>query len=423
MKHKMKIYKMITCFLAGLTTCILLACDVSPAGNNNSPENSEPADVNEVVKGNTEFALELYGKLAETPEAEGKNLFFSPYSISTALALTYAGARGDTEEQMAQVLHFEPAGQRIHPAFGLLEKQLNEKGAEGVFELAIANALWGQKGYKFLDSFISLVNSNYSAGLNEVDFINETENSRVTINEWIEEKTREKIKDLIKPGVLDRLTRLVLTNAIYFKGKWQYEFDKKDTRDAPFHISARNTVTVPIMYIKKEFNFTERDDLQILELGYKGEALSMIIILPNEIDGAKKLEKQLTVENLNNWLDVLRKREVEVYLPKFTFTSEFELKKILSQMGMPKAFSGSADFSGMTGGKDLSISNVLHKAFVEVNEEGTEAAAATAVVMMTTSIRSPIPIFRANRPFIFLIKDNQTGSILFMGKVVDPGKK
>lgn len=423
MTGKIKIYKILIYLLAGLIIWTLLAVGALLAINDNPFESSEPVDVNEVVKGNTEFALELYGKLAEAPGAEGKNLFFSPYSISTALALTYAGARGNTEKQMAQVLHFGPAGRRIHPAFGLLEKQLNEKGAEGVFELTVANALWGQKDYKFLDTFIDLVNTNYSAGLNEVDFA-DTENARNVINKWVAEKTREKIKDLIKPGVLTRLTRLVLTNAIYFKGKWQVEFDKKDTRDTPFHTSARNTVTVPMMYLEEKFKYYRNDSLQILELGYKGDDLSMVVLLPKEVEGVKKIEKELSFENLEKWLEKLREQELKVYLPRFTFTSEFSLANVLSAMGMKDAFFlPPADFSGMTGTKELYISAVIHKAFVEVNEEGTEAAAATAVVMMTTSMRSPLPIFRADHPFIFMIKDNQTGSILFMGKVVDPSKK
>jgi len=378
-----------------------------------------PADANSVVSGNSRFAFELYSKLAAGKKDE--NLFFSPYSISTAIAMTYAGARGDTEKQMADVLHFNLPQEKLHPAFGSLEKALNEQGKKGVFELTVANALWGQKGFKFLDSFISLVNKNYSAGLSELDFAKDTEGSRKTINKWVEDKTKEKIKDLIKPGVLDAMTRLVLTNAIYFKGKWQFEFDKKDTKDSPFHITSEKKVTVPMMYMKKEFKHAKQDGLQVLQLGYKGDALSMIVLLPEKIDGIEKLEKDLTIENLDKWLANLHEMEIEIYLPKFKFTSEFSLAEILQQMGMTDAFGGSADFSGMDGRKDLFISAILHKAFVDVNEEGTEAAAATAVVITLTAVLEK-PVFRADHPFIFLIKDNSSGSILFMGKVLNPAQ-
>jgi serpin B len=379
-------------------------------------------DVNAVVSGNNEFAIELYKKIANDPN-KIENLFFSPYSISTAIAMTYASARGNTEKQMAEVLHFNLPQEQLHPVFSSLEKVLNEQGKKGAFELTVANALWGQKGYKFLDSFTDLVNKNYSTGLNKVDFAKDSEGARQTINKWVEEKTKNKIKELIKPDILTGLTRLVLTNTIYFKGKWQYEFDKKDTKEALFHITAQNSVTVPMMYIKKEFKYGGDESGQILEIGYKGEDLSMIVLLPKEIEGISKIEKSLTAENLDKWLGKLRKQEVRVYFPRFKMTSEFDLLKVLSKMGMPDAFNDlKADFSGMNGGKDLYISNVLHKAFVEVNEEGTEAAASTAVVMALKGVAKPT-IFRADHPFIYIIRDNITGSILFMGKVCDPREK
>lgn len=382
--------------------------------------NTSASDMNSVAAGNNQFAWQLYGKLSA--ENKNGNLFFSPYSISTALCMTYAGAKGNTEKQMADVLHFTLPQERLHPAFGSLEKGLNEQGKEGVFDLTVANALWPQKGFKFLDLFTGLVNKNYSAGLNEVDYAGDTEGARQTINKWVEEKTKDKIKELIKPGVLDKLTRMVLTNAIYFKGRWQFEFDKKDTKDTPFNITASSQKPVPMMYIKKEFRYSDLQDFQILELGYKGDALSMIIVLPKEIDGIGKLEKSLTAENLGIWIAKMRRQEVLVYLPRFKFTAEFSLGQILAGMGMPEAFSANADFSGMTGRKDLFISAVLHKAFVEVNEEGTEAAAATAVVMRLTAARQET-IFRADHPFIFLIRDNKINSILFMGRVCDPTKE
>ena len=379
-------------------------------------------DVKAAVAGNSKFAFELYAKLKDDPRVkkDGGNLFFSPYSISTALAMTYAGARGRTEKQMADVLHFSLPQERLHPAFGALEKQLNTGGKEGRYQLSVANALWGQRGYSFLMGFVDLIEENYGAGIRQADFVNETEKARGKINGWVERMTNDKIKDLIKPGVLNALTRLVLTNAIYFKGDWAIQFDKKDTRDAPFTVSPDKKVSVPLMYLKENFKYFANRKLQILELPYKAEDLSMIVLLPRRIDGLAELEQSLTLENLNTWLKGLRKQEVIVYLPKFKITwGVFELKDILKAMGMKDAFSGKADFSAMTGRRDLFISNVLHKAFVEVNEEGTEAAAATAVIMEKVAM-SIKPVFRADHPFVFIIKDNRSGSILFMGRVSNP---
>lgn len=364
-----------------------------------------------IVKGNNIFAFELYAKLKD----KKGNLFFSPFSISTALAMTYAGARGNTEKQMAEVLHFELNQKFLHPAFKELINQLNKSQS---YQLNIANALWGQKNCGFLKDFLTLVKTNYGAGLIEVDFIKNTESARKTINAWVEKQTENKIKNLIKQGVLTDLTRLVLTNAIYFKGNWASQFDKKKTKEAPFYVKTDKTVQVQMMYQEGDFKFLRTSKFKLIELPYIDNELSMVIILPNEIDGLSEVENSLTLNNLNRWLMKLREQEVHVYLPKFKTTSEFRLKKVLSSMGMPDAFSGNlADFSGMTGKKGLFISAVIHKAFVEVNEEGTEAAAATAVAM---ECESRLSIFRADRPFIFLIRDIWSGSILFLGRIVNP---
>jgi len=371
-----------------------------------------------VVEGNNKFALELYQKL----QSQQGNLFLSPYSISTALAMTYAGARNQTAEQMAKTLDF-PIDERFHKTFGEIIKQLNASGQKGAFELVVANALWGQKDYKFLPDYLALVKTDYDGNLEQVDFVTQTEAVRKTINEWVERKTKDKIKDLIKPGVVDRLTRLVLTNAIYFKGKWAKQFKPESTQDAPFTLLNGEKITIPMMSQKEHFGYTEINDIQLLELPYKGDSLSMVVLLPRRLDGVKDLEKQLNADNLAVWLGNIRKREVLVFLPRFKMTSEFELAQILGEMGMPDAFSGNADFSGMTGNRDLFISAVVHKAFVDVNEEGTEAAAATGVVMRLTSVEAPPPVFRADHPFIFLIRDNHTGSILFIGRVANPALK
>jgi len=389
-----------------------------------------------IVQGNNKFALELYAKL----RAREGNLFFSPYSISTALAMTYAGARGQTESQMAEVLHFptvtklvaEPKGglmalpgwerKQFHSAFGRIIKDLNNRGEKGGYELTVANALWGQKGYGFLKTFLKLTEKNYGAGLKEVDFIAATEAARKTINAWVEKKTRNKIKNLIPKGVLNRLTRLVLTNAIYFKGNWASQFKEDRTKDAPFTLAGGQKVDVPMMNQTAEFNYMETEDFQGLELPYVDNELSMIILLPKRGDGLAEFEKTLTLKNLSQWPARLRKRKVIVSVPKFKMTSQFRLAEVLKSMGMTDAFVPDvADFSGMNGKKDLFISAVIHKAYVDVNEEGTEAAAATAVVVGVTSVMpGKIPVFRADHPFLFLIRDNDSGSILFIGRVMNP---
>ena len=379
-----------------------------------------------VVEGNNMFALELYAKL----RSQGGNLFVSPYSISTALAMTHAGARGRTASQMAQVLHFpaiaEPSSPRsdqrqVASAYGQIIKDLNKRGEKGAYTLNVANALWGQKGYGFLEEFLELVRTNCGGQLSEVDFIGATEAARKTINAWVEKQTKGKIKDLIPAGVLDSMTRLVLTNAIYFKGNWARQFKKDQTQDAPFILADGRTIQTPMMNQTAQFGYTETETLQGLELPYVDKELSMIILLPRELDGLSKLEETLTAENLSQWLGRLYSREVVVSVPKFKVTTQFSLASVLQSMGMTDAFSSSADFSGMDGKKDLFISAVIHKAYVDVNEEGTEAAAATGVTMKLTSFGpSETPVFRADHPFLFLIRDNNSGGILFIGRVMDP---
>ncbi|MFZ2147453.1 MAG: serpin family protein [Sedimentisphaerales bacterium] len=391
----------------------------------------EKTDKQIVVTGNNKFALELYAKL----RGKEGNLFFSPYSISTALALTYAGARGQTEAQMARVLHFPiitkpgtelsstliPDRQQFASMFAEIIKDLNDKGKKGGYELRIANALWGQKGYGFLEEFLELIKTNYDGRLNEVDFIRATETARKTINVWVGKQTNDKIKNLIQKGVLDSMTRLVLTNAIYFKGNWARQFKEDRTKEAPFTLIDGRKLDVEMMNQTGQFSYMETEDFQALELPYVDDELSMIILLPKEFDGLDELEKTLTVENLSKWLGVLRKLEVIVSVPRFRMTGQFGLASVLESMGMIDAFSPDADFSGMNGKKDLFISAVIHKAYVDVNEEGTEAAAATAVTMKLTSVGpTRIPVFCADHPFLFLIRDNHSGSILFIGRVMKP---
>jgi len=371
-----------------------------------------------VVAGNNRFALELYARL----KAQKGNLFCSPYSISTALAMTHGGARGETAAQMAKTLHFNLPQDRLHPAFAAIMGDLNKAGKKGDYELSVANALWVQQGYEMLEAFLELTQKHYAAGLQQVDFKGATEAARKTINTWVEKQTKDKIKELIKPGVLDAMTRLVLTNAIYFKGKWASPFKEDATKDEPFTLADGTKPDVPMMHQTEKFKYMENKGFQALEMPYAGDRLAMTIFLPTQPDGLAEFERTLTVKDLTRWLSKLRQQKVIVAVPKFKMTCEYRLDEVLAAMGMPAAFSGAADFSGMTGNRDFQIGAVLHKAFVDVNEEGTEAAAATAVVMKATAappMQKP-PVFRADHPFVFMIRDVKAKSILFIGRVANP---
>ena len=371
-------------------------------------------DLNETVQGNTQFSLDLYQQLRKL---EG-NLFFSPYSISTALGLTYAGARSDTQAQMAQALHFPSDQAQLHPAFALLAAKLAKVGRKGHVQLSLANALWPRQGAKFLKSFLTIAKKYYGVQITPVDF-SEEEKARLMINGWVEERTGNKIKGLISPGVLDRATRLVLVNAIYFKGNWASQFDPDLTSQSPFNSAPGNQVQVQMMNRKHTFRYTESDALQVLELPYGGGALSMLVLLPREMDGLAKLEDLLNLKNLQKWTAGLQEVEVQVFLPRFELNFPFRLDDALKSLGMLDAFSGQADFSGMDGSRELYIGAVLHKAFVAVNEQGTEAAAASAVIMQLKALAFPSIVFRADHPFVFLIRENTTGSILFIGRLAN----
>jgi len=323
-----------------------------------------------VVQGNTEFALSLYAQL----HSQQGNLFFSPLSLSTALAMTYGGARGQTAEQMATVLHFPVEQQQLPPVFATLSKDLHADSETPGYQLHVANALWGQKGYRFRQDFLSTTKTYYGAGLNEVDFQTAAEETRKTINAWVEQQTKDKIKDLIPLGALNELTRLVLTNAIYFKGDWLLPFMKSLTKEEDFKVATDRQVTVPMLHQTGFFKYFDGGNFQDLELLYVGNKLSMIVFLPKKVDGLAEFEQSLTAQNLMKWLPQLQQHEVVVTLPKFRVTAEFTLNKTLSSMGMPLAFSPhAADFSGMSEEKDLYLSAVIHKAYVDVNEEGTTA--------------------------------------------------
>ncbi|AWV90225.1 serpin family protein [Bradymonas sediminis] len=383
-----------------------------------NPQVSESAR-QALVAGNTDFALDLYREIA----GEDKNLFYSPFSISEALAMTYAGARGETAAQMAETLHLNTQQDQVHPAFNWLDAHLMNLGEtpfnEGSepFELAVANSIWGQTGYHFEEAFLDTLALNYGAGLHTLDFNGAHEASRQTINGWVEDQTNDRIKDLIPAGVITKDTRLVLTNAIFFKASWLHAFEKNDTAAGEFTRVDNSTLQVDLMEQTNFLKYAQMEGYQAVELPYDGGDVSMLILLPEDLAA---FEQNLDAATLSATVDALSVQNTTVTLPKFEFKLDLPLGETLQDMGMTEAFSDDADLSGMTGTRELMVSDVVHQAFVAVDEEGTEAAAATAVVVGPGS-EPPEPVeFRADKPFIFMIRANQTGSLLFVGRVLEP---
>lgn len=380
------------------------------------PGTASQEELAALVEGNSAFALDLYHELKEG----GDNLFYSPYSISLALAMTYGGARNQTDEQMAQTLNFPLPQETLHPAFNTLDLTLLGYGEGGeAFQLNVANAIWAQQDYEFLQSFLDLLAENYGAGLNTLDFAGDPEGSAETINNWVSDQTEERITDLIAPDML-AFVRLILTNAIYFKGQWALAFEEAATQDESFTLLDGNSVTVPMMSQIEGFRYAQEDGYQAISMSYLGAPVSMIIVLPEEgqfVEVESMISAEFVDDLVANWVF----RSVALSMPKFTYESEFSLTEILSAMGMPIAFSRDADFSGMTGSPELFISDVVHKAFVAVDEAGTEAAAATAVIMAESAAMIDDPVeMNIDRPFFYLIRDDDTGTILFAGRVLDP---
>ncbi|UTW66036.1 serpin family protein [bacterium SCSIO 12643] len=380
-----------------------------------------PADseVKKVALNNNSFAFDLYKEIVK---GEQGNIFFSPFSISTAMAMTYAGADGSTAEEIAQAMHFGPNTPEFHTSYGNYLSTL-DKNAEGNIQLRIANKLWGEQHYAFVPQFLDLNKEAYRSSLQKVDFVKGWEASRVQINDWVARKTEDRIKDLIPPGALTTDTRLVLTNAIYFKGDWLYEFKKKDTKPRKFYQTQKSYSTVDFMNYKGGFNYYENDMFKMLRLPYKGRQQSMIIVLPHKHEYFEKMEGLQNSKLLQRAL-YSNMPEVIVSIPKFKMTKPLGLKGHLKTLGMVHAFKDGANFSKMTPSNDLYVSDVLHKAFVEIDEKGTEAAAATAVIIATESMVPSQPKkpkeFIADRPFLFYIIDDKTQSILFMGRVMNP---
>ncbi|KAI1889226.1 hypothetical protein AGOR_G00176970 [Albula goreensis] len=371
---------------------------------------------------NTMFALDLFRTLSENNASA--NIFISPLSITSALAMVYLGAKGNTADQMSKALCFNKAA-NIHSDFQTLNADINKPAAS--YLLKLANRLYGEKTFNFLPEFLGSTQKFYKADLVPLDFIGATEESRVQINQWVEEQTENKIKELLKPGTVTPMTRLALVNAIYFKGSWLQKFDEKQTTEMPFKINQNESKPVQMMYQKHKFPFNYIPDynLQVLELPYQGEELSMFILLPEESsDGSalQKLEKELTLEKIEEWTNrqsMDTGTDILVHLPRFKLEESYNLNEPLSRLGMGDVFDAQrADLTGMNGEGGLFLSTVVHKSFVEVNEEGTEAAAATAGLISFCMIQEEH--FRADHPFLFFIRHNKSCSILFLGRFSSP---
>jgi serpin B len=375
------------------------------------------ADSQDFVASNSKFAINIYQELSTKNEG---NIFISPYSISTAFGMLYAGAKDKTASQMAEVLKFSSDSTKVNADFFALQDSLNQIGQSGKVNLNIANSLWPQKESKILTGFLNIVEKNYNSTIQSVDYLNDPTGSSGVINKWVEEKTEDRIKNLI-PEDIDRLTKLIIVNTIYFKGTWQTPFKKEYTEDEYFITEKQAKVKTPFMKQTEFFPYGEAGNMQLLELPYASPDLSMLVILPGDDLNFVDLEKQLSVERLEGWRKTLSNQKVAVSFPKIKMKNEFKLKPTLQALGMTLPFTDRADFSGVDGQKTLFIDSVLHQTFLEIDEQGTEAAAATALLMIARSAMQPEPKqFIADHPFLFLIQEKSSGAILFMGKVGKP---
>jgi serpin B len=374
-------------------------------------------DIESVAEANNNFAFDLYHVIKEK---EKGNIFYSPYSIFSALAMTYEGADEKTREEMGSVLHV-PKDEILRSGFYGIYEIVNKREKE--YDLNAGNALWVHFDYPFLEEYVDLIEKEYRGKVSNLDFVRKTEISRTTINKYIEEKTNNRIKNLLSEGTLNPLTRMVITNAIYFKGKWKFEFDERETKELDFYIEPETSIKTEIMFMipeEEKFNYLETEYLQILELPYHGEDVSMFIFLPKE--SINKIEDVLNFEKIKEYKERMELTKIDgIYLPKFEFDTKYFMKEVLISLGMNDAFfDGVANFSRMDGTRNLVVDNVIHQAYIGVDEQGTEAAGATAVVMRLTSMPEEERIFMANRPFFFIIQENRTEAILFLGRVINP---
>ena len=421
----MTILALVSLLMAILALAGCTSPGITPEQRSPSPS---PTVENEayVVLANNQFALDLYKNLAGDQANSRENLFFSPFSISSAMAIACEGARGDTAREIREVFFFPENTAVMRGGYEELISGINS--GSSAYSLNAANALFAEQTYPFRPDYIAVASQSYGAKATNLDFINNPDNSRLTINRWIEEQTNDKIKDLIPPGSITPLTRLVITNAVYFKGNWQKQFDENETTMEDFQNGDGTAIRVPIMQRTDKsatYGYTETADLQVLRMPYEsdtGKSLTMLVLLPRD-DALSTIEQSLTIDTLTGLQQNLTEKRVMVYFPRFTMETKYFLPRTLSAMGMPTAFTTNADFSGMDGTRDLLVTDVIHQAFIDVNEEGTEAAAATAVIIGGrgyTPVEEPVPVFRADHPFIFFIQDDETGLILFMGRVMSP---
>jgi serpin B len=415
----------VTGSLGLLVLLCIFACGCMTTSTATTEVQPSHGDTDVVVEANNRFAWDLYHELGADESNADKNIFFSPHSISTALALTYEGAAGETADEIRSVLYFPENKSALREGYRTLIDDVNH--ADSAYTLRTANALWAETTHAFLPGYISVAEDYYGAEVENLDFISAPEESRLTINRWVEDRTEDLIKDLIPAGAINSLTRLVITNAVYFKGTWVLQFDEDLTAESQFTTARGEMVTVDMMQRTGEdarYTYTETDSLQILKMPYEHEgtaSLSMLVLLPKENDiGAA--EEALGTQELSDAIAGMREKRVDVYFPKFTLECDYLLTDTLPAMGMPTAFGPGADFSGLDGTRDLFITDVIHKAYLEVNEEGTEAAAATAVVLgRSAAMEEPVPVFLADHPFVFMIVDDAHGTVLFMGRFAEPG--
>ncbi|MFC1833494.1 serpin family protein [Thermodesulfobacteriota bacterium] len=380
---------------------------------------SSQADRVAIARSINAFAFDLYGKVLKP----GENVFLSPYSTAVALSMVYAGARGETANQMAKVLHFGRSREMVSVPLGDLNRVIVKTGRKSGAAMNLANAVWVQKGLSLLKEYERLLLESYGAGPKAVDFEGAPEASAREINEWAAKETKGRITDIVRPDSVSQ-AGLILANAIYFKAKWASQFDEKLTKPDDFTLLDGNKTRVEMMTQAEDFGYFEGEDFQVLEMPYRGDELSMVIFLPRAHNGLPEFEKSLTFDKMIQYLELLGQQPVHVYIPRFTMRDSLKLGKSLKDLRMTDAFDlKKADFSGMTGRRDLFIDKVIQKTFVDVKEEGTEAAAVTAVTVVTGQPPSSppvIPTFRADHPFMFLIRHNKSGAILFMGRLVKP---
>ncbi|MHC4992974.1 MAG: serpin family protein, partial [Planctomycetota bacterium] len=379
---------------------------LAPAAGARQAMQDRSADLTSLVRGNTCFAIDLYHRV----RTGSGNTLVAPQSISTALAMTYVGARTETASQMATTMHFELPQEQLHPAFAELQGRVAATG-----EVVVANRLFGLEGEPFQPDFIVTVGAHYGGGLETVDFAADAEGARRRINSWVGEQTNGRIPELFTPDQIGPATVLALVNAVHFAGRWKLQFDPARTQPADFFVSPERTVRVAMMHVAGSFEHHADREATLVRMPFDGDRLEMVMVVPTERHGLAALEAGLTSERLDGWLQATRPRTVDLHMPKFSTGSRYELSNDLASMGMPLAFTAAADFSGMTS-RGCFISVVAHETFIEIDEQGAEAAAATGVVMS----RGAPPSVRIDQPFLYMIRDRETGSILFLGRLAEP---